>query len=142
RAKMATESAIKAWIDHITHWEIPRYFGFSYFGTPSNDNDHRALGQPLSEQAVFVGTLLNDFLRPQVAIVAQMERLLKSNIGGGITQVGCGVGKTVIALFLMVLLGRKCAILVNNSTTLAPQWVDRIGQFVPGARVAFFGRKK
>lgn len=120
---------------------VPRYYGFGRFGIPTGAQDRRSLGAPLRSEAAFVGTLLQHPV-PQVEMVDAMVRVLTCPLGGGMLQVGCGQGKTVCALAIIARLGRKAAVLVNNGKTLEPQWLRRIGEFMPGARVGVVRQKK
>lgn len=123
-----------------THVRVPRYFGMETFGVPDGSHDDRTIGEPLSATLRFTGVLRSD--PPQVDIVASVLRVLRSPVGGAMVQVGCGKGKTVCALRIAFALGRRTIVLVNNCKTLAPQWVNRIEQFLPGARVGIMKQKK
>jgi len=53
---------------------------------------------------------------------------------GGILEIYCGAGKTVMALKIVSLLKKKTLILVHKEF-LMNQWIERIEEFLPGARV-------
>jgi len=55
-------------------------------------------------------------------------------VGGGVLSLDVGLGKTVCALALAARLGRRTLIIVHKGF-LADQWVERIGQFCPGATI-------
>jgi superfamily II DNA or RNA helicase len=120
---------------------VPRYYGFARFGIPTGAQDRRSLGLPLAAAARFTGVLL-DTPVPQNAIVNSVVSVLECPLGGGMLQVGCGQGKTVCALAVIARLGRKAAVLVNNGKTLEPQWIRRVQEFMPGARVGVVRQKK
>lgn len=120
---------------------VPRYYGFARYGIPTGNQDRRSLGAPLRPEAGFRGTLLHTPV-PQTDIVNSILRVLKCPLGGGMLQIGCGQGKTVCALAIISQLGRKAAVLVNNGKTLEPQWIRRIEEFMPGARVGVIRQKK
>lgn len=120
---------------------VPRYYGFGRYGIPTGAQDRRSLGAPLRAEAVFTGTLLEHPV-PQTEMVDAMLRVLRCPLGGGMLQVGCGQGKTVCSLAIIAGLGRKAAVLVNNGKTLEPQWLRRIGEFMPGAAVGVVRQKK
>jgi len=120
---------------------VPRYYGFARYGIPTGDQDRRSLGDALRPEAGFQGTLLQTPV-PQTAIVDSILRVLRCPLGGGMLQIGCGQGKTVCALSIISQLGRKAAVLVNNGKTLEPQWIRRIEEFMPGARVGVIRQKK
>lgn len=55
-------------------------------------------------------------------------------VGGGVLSLDVGLGKTVCALALAAHLKRRTLIIVHKGF-LADQWVERIGQFCPGATI-------
>jgi superfamily II DNA or RNA helicase len=58
----------------------------------------------------------------------------QDNGNGGILEVPCGRGKTVMALKIISLLQKKTLILVHKEF-LMNQWIERIQEFVPSARI-------
>lgn len=61
-------------------------------------------------------------------------------VGGGIISVGCGRGKTVMALNIISRLKYKTLIIVNTGV-LYDQWIERIDQFLPSAKVGLIRGK-
>ena len=61
-------------------------------------------------------------------------------IGGGIISVGCGRGKTVMALKIAEELKVKTLILVHKEF-LMNQWVERIKEYLPDARIGYIQGK-
>ena len=61
-------------------------------------------------------------------------------IGGGIISVGCGRGKTVMALKVLEELKVKTLILVHKEF-LMNQWVERIKEYLPAARIGYIQGK-
>lgn len=114
--------------------DVPRYYGTAAFGIPTDESDRRVLGSPLGADVEFTGQLKSGGPY-QVESVSATMAVLTSPLGGAMVQLGCGQGKTVCAIALAVRLGRRTAILVNNGKTLLPQWVERLAQFLPGAKV-------
>jgi len=62
------------------------------------------------------------------------DELMKKGRLGGILQAAPGWGKTYWACLLMSLMGRKALILVHKEF-LMNQWRERIGEFLPSAKV-------
>jgi superfamily II DNA or RNA helicase len=60
--------------------------------------------------------------------------------GGGIISVGCGRGKTVMALKILEELKVKTLILVHKEF-LMNQWVERIGEYLPDAKIGYIQGK-
>ena len=69
----------------------------------------------------------------QEPIVKKVLKQLKS-IKGGFITIGCGGGKTFLAIYLATLLKQKTLIIVHTSVLL-DQWIDRISYFVPDAKI-------
>lgn len=103
---------------------IPRYFGIDYFGKPSRSK----LPTPVSIHLPFAGDL-RDYQKHIVG-----EYMKKAEDGGGLLEIPCGRGKTVMALKIISELGMKTLVIVHKSFLLN-QWVERIEQFLPGARI-------
>lgn len=113
-----------------THLHVPRFIGYTYFGTPATDT--RSLGETMNPALSFNGTLC-DTTPPQVdatsAVVSQLKEL-----GGAMLVLPCGFGKTVCSLWVAHTLRRRTLIVVH-SEALADQWKERIDRFVPSAVV-------
>lgn len=104
---------------------VPRYFGIETYGSPD-----RNLIQPGNNISLaFAGEL-----RPyQDAIVDKYIKHV-GVCGGGLLDVDPGKGKTVMALNIVAKL-KKCALVIVHKSFLLNQWIERIEQFLPGARV-------
>jgi len=104
---------------------IPRYFGIETYGPPE-----RILIKPGDNINVeFAGDL-----RPyQNAIVDKYIKHVSAS-GGGLLDVDPGKGKTVMALNIISKLQKSTLVIVHKSFLLN-QWIERIQQFLPGARV-------
>ena len=104
---------------------VPRYFGIETYGQPD-----RNLIQPGNTISLaFAGEL-----RPyQDAIVDKYIKHVGA-CGGGLLDVDPGKGKTVMALNIVAKL-QKCALVIVHKSFLLNQWIERIEQFLPGARV-------
>jgi superfamily II DNA or RNA helicase len=112
---------------------VPRYYGIETYGEPEEDRIHA--GRPCPS-LTFNGEL-RDY---QTAIVNKYVNHVQSNHGqssaggGGCLDVDPGKGKTVMALKIMSVLKVKTLVVVHK-TFLMNQWLERIQQFLPGARV-------
>ena len=103
---------------------VPRYFGEATYGVP----DEVRLEEPKRANMTFNGNL-RDY---QVDIVNTYMNSIKD--GGGLLEIPCGRGKTVMALKIASELGLKTLVIVHK-TFLADQWIERIKQFIPNARI-------
>ena len=105
---------------------IPRFYGNTTFGDP----DEVRLPEGDTIDIKFNGSL-RDY---QVNIVNIYKGVLGPNGGGGLLEIPCGRGKTVIALNIISELKLKTLVVVHKSFLLN-QWVERIEQFLPEARI-------
>ena len=108
---------------------VPRFFGINMFGVPNISKINN--GIPINLE--FKGEL-----RPSQLIIANkyLSYILNSNQehSGGLLDIPCGKGKTVIALYILSKLGLKPLIIVHKGF-LVDQWIERINQFLPTARI-------
>ena len=103
---------------------IPRYFGIQCYGQPKEYK----LKEPEPIDLKFAGDL-RDY---QKKIVNTFMKNAPN--GGGLLEIPCGRGKTVMALKILANLGVKTLVIVHKGFLLN-QWVERIEQFLPGAKV-------
>lgn len=104
---------------------IPRYFAYSIFGI-ENENKLKK-GVPINLE--FKGTLRDE----QTGVV---ETYLKhvGTSGNGLLELPCGFGKTCLGLYILSKLSVKTLIIVHKEFLLN-QWISRIQEFLPTARV-------
>lgn len=103
---------------------IPRFFGEIHFG-PVKETQ---LLPGVDIDVPFAGSLRAN----QVPVV---DTYMKSvDKGGGLLELPCAFGKTTISLNIISKLKKKTLVIVNKEFLLN-QWVERIGQFLPSARV-------
>ncbi len=107
---------------------VPRYFGTELFGSPKQikipDGDN--IDVP------FAGKLRNY----QQDVVDAYVKATESGpvCGGGLATLGCGAGKTVIGLNIISTMKKKALIIVHKEF-LVNQWLERIKEYLPSARV-------
>jgi len=104
---------------------VPRYFGIDAYGPP--EAIHVGPGEPI------VLAFQGDMRDYQKDIVQKYLNHVGAG-GGGLLDVDPGKGKTVMALYILAQLRRKTLVVVHKSF-LMNQWIERIEQFLPGARV-------
>ena len=104
---------------------MPRYFGIDTYGEPD---------RILIQSGNNISLSFEGELRPyQTAIVDKYIKHV-GKCGGGLLDVDPGKGKTVMALNIVAQLG-KCTLVIVHKSFLLNQWIERIQQFLPGARV-------
>ena len=104
---------------------VPRFFGVDLYGEPNTIKINP--GKDISLN--FKGNLM-DF---QIPIINAYLKAAKEK-GGGLLEVGCGCGKTVMALYIAAKLGKKTLVMVHKEFLLE-QWIERISQFLPDAKI-------
>ena len=114
---------------------IPRALGFQLFGAPTHDTLHEGDDAP---GLVFAGIMRPEQKAPTDAFLIAAK---DPSRGGGIVSVACAGGKTVMGLYISTCLKKKTLIICHKEFLLN-QWRERIGQFVPSARVGIIKAKK
>jgi superfamily II DNA or RNA helicase len=104
---------------------LPRYYSLEKWGVPKKNS--LSLGNPI--QLTFEGSLRDI---QQQTIDATLKAY--NEHGGGLVSLDTGLGKTVVALKLISLMNVKTLIVVH-AEFLLEQWVERIKQFLPGAKI-------
>lgn len=100
---------------------IPKHYGLKILGPPNK------ITFPVSEE---IDVVFNGSLRPVQEEVVETF-LNKEN---GIICLGCGQGKTVIAINIISRIKKKTIVVVHKEF-LVNQWIERINQFLPEARI-------
>lgn len=128
------------YMESANKFYVPRIFGIKYFGFPKKVKIDS--GKPIKLK--FNGSLreyqmdiINTYMR-HIGLTPDnndnIEPCLKYGIGGASIEVGCGRGKTVMALKIIELVAKKTRIIVHKEF-LKNQWIERIQQFLPTAKV-------
>ena len=111
---------------------LPRYYGIEKYKTPTRN----LLQDGETINLTFTGTLREI---QQKSIDAALKVFNEQS--GGIISLDTGLGKTVVALKLIELLKVKTIIFVH-AEFLLEQWVSRIKQFLPGARIGIIRQER
>jgi superfamily II DNA or RNA helicase len=106
---------------------LPRYYAESKFGPPKEikipDGDDINL--------TFNGSL-RDY---QVPVVEKfLAHVRRGQTDGGLLELPCAFGKTSLSLYIMTQLRKKTLVIIHKEFLLN-QWVERIKQFIPNARI-------
>ena len=104
---------------------IPRFYGIRHYGAP-----------PISKlpKGDIIHVEFQGALREHQKEAFEVFLKCAKKKGCGLLELFCGAGKTVTALAILAELGVKTLIVVHK-TFLMNQWTERIGQFLPNARV-------
>jgi superfamily II DNA or RNA helicase len=108
---------------------VPRYFGEQYFGPAKSSK----ISEGSNISLTFNGTL-RDYQAPVVQTF--LDHVTKSPVtgGGGLLELYCAWGKTSASLYIATKLAKKTLVIVHKEF-LMNQWIERISQFIPNARV-------
>jgi len=115
---------------------LPRFYGMARYGAEVATKD---LATPASIACPFTKTL-RDY--QETIVGCYMKAVGPLDAGprvppvpsGGIIQIRCGAGKTVMAIKILSLIRCKTLIIVHKEFLLN-QWVERINEFMPEARI-------
>jgi len=121
----ANEKKFSLFMESPNSIYIPKFYGLKKLGQPTKNN----LNDGISIDIPFNGSLRDE----QIPIVDLYMKSARET-GGGIISLKCGGGKTVLALNIISLIGRKTIIVVHKDF-LMNQWRERIQQFLPTARI-------
>ena len=132
-----TVEEFEVFIDRKNRIFIPKYYGIKKYGQAEINKIKK--GKPTNLE-------FSVSMRPnQLPIVqAYMNNISQEEGkegGGGIICAGCGVGKTVISLYISTLLKVKTLVIVNKEFLMS-QWIERIQQFISDAKIGIIQGKK
>ena len=119
--------SFSVYLEGPTRLYLPRYFGLQHFGEP----DEYRIPSGEAIDVPFVGSLR---AIQQPIVDAYMAAVDPIKGGGGLLDVPCGWGKTLMALYIIHLLKVKTLVIVHQGFLLN-QWIERIKQFIPSARI-------
>lgn len=114
---------------------VPKYFGLQRFGVPQTYRPSEGQNAP---NLMFKGHLRPSQQEPADAIVEACKDPARS---GGIINIQCGGGKTVLGIYAACMLKRKTLIVAHKDFLLS-QWRERIHQFAPDAVVGIIKGNK
>ena len=119
-------SPFPVYLESTKKFYIPRVFGINTFGIP---NENRV------EKGDTINIKFNGELRqPQQNVIDKYIEATKNNGYGGLLDLYTGFGKTVLGLKIISELKVKTLIIVHKGF-LVDQWIERIQQFLPDARI-------
>lgn len=108
---------------------VPHYYGIQRYGVPTEIKISEGTNINLS----FAGQL-RDYQRPVVEKFIHHVQSQPAGVGGGLLELPCAWGKTSGSLYILSQLKKK-AIVIIHKEFLMNQWIERIQQFLPGARI-------
>jgi superfamily II DNA or RNA helicase len=110
---------------------LPKFYGINKFGPAINK-----LPDGVDIDIDFAGELRDNQIEPIKKCVSAFN-----TTGGGILCLPCGAGKTASACYLISKMRKKTLVIVHLNF-LVDQWIERINQFLPNAKVGRIVQKK
>ena len=128
--------------ENINKLYIPRFYGIQRYGIPhrseiqAGEDIDVTFDKPLRDyQKTIVDVYMNyvnqKICNQESATIDKKYAVLGS---GGLLDIYTGAGKTIMALNIVSLLKKKTLIIVHKEF-LMNQWIERIEEFLPGAKV-------
>jgi hypothetical protein len=144
----ALEDAFPVYRENDKKIYIPRFYGIERYGTPERSEIAPGMDIDLAfpkELRDYQNKIVDIYMNagaaaPRTPPASGSSSTLAGGVRGvaapasGILEIYCGAGKTVMALKIVSLLKKKTLILVHKEF-LMNQWIERIEEFLPGARV-------
>ena len=106
---------------------VPHYYGIENYGPPKSYK----ISEGEDIHIDFNGSLREN---QEVVVKTYMDHVEKCMYGGGLLELPCAYGKTVLSLNIISRLKKKTFIIVHKEF-LMNQWIERIEQFLPKAKV-------
>lgn len=126
--KNAATPSFPAYRESGNKFYVPHYYGITHFGIPKE--------YKVPEGDDLVDVHFNGTLRDyQAPVVKQfIDHVQSSPVCGGLLELYCAWGKTSSALYIASQLKKKTLVIVHKEF-LMNQWIERIQQFLPNARI-------
>jgi len=126
--KNAATPTFPAYRESGNKFYVPHYYGVANFGVPKE--------YKVPEGDDLVGIEFNGTLRDYQAPVVQqfIDHVRTAPVCGGLLELYCAWGKTSSALYIASELKKKTLVIVHKEF-LMNQWIERIQQFLPNARI-------
>jgi len=130
----AENTAFPVYRENASKMYLPRFYGIERYGLPDRSeiaegkNIDLTFVKPLRDYQDEIVKVYMDYVNTPICSGSD------KNGSGGILEVPCGRGKTVMALKIISLMKKKTLIIVHKEF-LMNQWIDRINEFLPGAKV-------
>jgi superfamily II DNA or RNA helicase len=118
------------WNKNRTRVALPRFFKHPGLDADAVEKSYGRVGD-VGDRLVFRGSLKPELRQPE-AVGATLDSMRAT--GGAILSLAPGWGKTTISLYVACALGLKTLVVVHKEF-LMNQWIERIRQFVPEARI-------
>lgn len=132
------DSAFPVYRENEKKMYLPRFYGVSRYGLPdrseiqSGKDIDTPFVKPLRDYQDKIVDVYMKYVDSPICKMPDLDAVAKGD--GGILEVPCGRGKTVMALKIISLLKKKTLIIVHKEF-LMNQWIERAAEFIPSARI-------
>ena len=130
-APLGSVETFLAYREGPTKIYVPRYFGEALFGPIPISNNRVPNGDNIT--LTFRGNM-RSYQMPVVEKYLQHSREGISGGERGLLELPCAWGKTSASLYILAALKKKTIVVVHKEF-LMNQWIERINQFLPAARI-------
>jgi len=121
------KSSFPAYRESTNKFYVPHYYGIENYGPPKQYK----ISEGENINLEFNGTL-RDYQEPVVnKFINHCNNVI---YGGGLLELPCAWGKTSGSLYILSKLKKKTLVIVHKEF-LMNQWIERIQQFLPKARI-------
>jgi len=121
------QKTFPAYRESLNKFYVPHYYGVEKFGTPKQYK----ISEGNDIDLEFAG-ILRDYQEPVTNKFINHCKDVK--FGGGLLELPCAWGKTSGSLYILSKLRKKTLVIVHKEF-LMNQWIERIHQFLPKARI-------
>jgi len=121
------QKTFPAYRESANKFYVPHYYGVEKYGNPKQYKI--ANGDDINLE--FNGKLREN---QEIVVNTYIEHVNKVGFGGGLLELPCAYGKTVLSLNIISRVNKKTFIIVHKEF-LMNQWIERIQQFLPKARI-------
>lgn len=128
------DTSFPVYRENVAKIYIPRFYGIKRYGLPNvselSDGEDIDISfvKELRDYQTNVVNIYLKYVKTQISVNSDKYGY------GGILELPCGYGKTVLSLKIIAELKKKTLILVHKEF-LMNQWIERINEFIPNARV-------
>ena len=122
-----TQVSFPAYRESSNKMYVPHYYGVEKFGAPKEIK----ISEGTDINLEFAG-VLRDYQEPVVNKF--INHCVEVKYGGGLLELPCAWGKTSGSLYILSQLKKKALVIVHKEF-LMNQWIERIQQFIPNARI-------
>lgn len=137
--KLSQEHSYPVYLESINKLYVPKFWGIINVGfvkqvklNIGNDINCNFNG----ELREYQNNVIDNYLK-SINYYGDDNNIVNDNqVGSSIINLGCGKGKTVIAIKIISIIKKKTIIFVHK-TFLKDQWIERINQFMPNASIGY-----